>query len=225
MKQPHEKNNYPHSVRLTLLQTAVRSVPELRIVETMDEYMVLTNSSTGQISITHDKYFMMLQNASIRYDKNLKQKHSKTSRAVHQHELDDNPSVHDEEDDYLDDNFAPYSIDTPSDDIYNVHNTNFKMAPHVKSLIPRTSPEKSKPNETIPPKSRYIMDLCTSLSMLINQLSEDIKNKYNQDKKAQYKRTCPRMAKAHEQDHEEGIALIVLSLTWRTMSLKSHILC
>ena len=29
----------PHSVRLTLLQTAVRSVPELRIVETMEEYM------------------------------------------------------------------------------------------------------------------------------------------------------------------------------------------
>ena len=48
------------------------------------------------------------------------------------------------------------------------------------------------------------MDLCTSLSMLINQLSEDIKNKYNQDKKAQYKPTCPRMAKVHEQDHEEA---------------------
>ena len=29
----------PHSVRLTLLQTAVRSVPELRIVETMEECM------------------------------------------------------------------------------------------------------------------------------------------------------------------------------------------
>ena len=33
----------PHSVRLTLLQTAVRSVPELRIVETMEEYMSLTS--------------------------------------------------------------------------------------------------------------------------------------------------------------------------------------
>ena len=34
----------PHSVRLTLLQTAVRSVPELRIVETLEQYMSLTNS-------------------------------------------------------------------------------------------------------------------------------------------------------------------------------------
>ena len=37
----------PHSVRLTLLQTAVRSVPELRIVESMEEYMSLTNSYTS----------------------------------------------------------------------------------------------------------------------------------------------------------------------------------
>ena len=37
-------------------------------------------------------------------------------------------------------------------------------------------------------------------------LNEDIKkelDKYNQDKKAQYKPTCSRMAKIHEQDYEE----------------------
>ena len=116
------------------------SVPELRIVETMEEYMSLTHSSSGCFSITDDKYFMMLQNACIRYERTLKQKPSTISRAVYQHELDEDPSVHDEEDDYLDDNFAPDGIDTPSDDIYNVHNTIFKMTPHAKSLIPRTSP-------------------------------------------------------------------------------------
>ena len=107
---------------------AVRSVPELRIVETMEEYLSLTNSSSGQVSITYDRYFMMLQNACIRYDKNLKQKPSTTSRAVYQRELDDDPSVHDEEDDYLEDNFALDGIDTPSDDIYNVHNTNKSLS-------------------------------------------------------------------------------------------------
>ena len=91
---------------MTLLQTAVRSDPELRIVETMEEYMSLTHSYSGHFSITYDKYFMMLQNASIRYDKTLKQKPSTTSRAGYQPELDEDPSVHDEEDDYLDDNFA-----------------------------------------------------------------------------------------------------------------------
>ena len=40
----------PHSVRLTLLQTAVRSVPELRIVEAMEEYISLTHSYSGHFS-------------------------------------------------------------------------------------------------------------------------------------------------------------------------------
>ena len=84
----------PHSVRLTLVQTAVRSVPELRIMETMEEYMSLTHFSSDHFSITYDKYFMMLQNAGIRYDKTLKKKHSTTSRAVYQHELDEDPSVY-----------------------------------------------------------------------------------------------------------------------------------
>ena len=59
----------PHSVRLTLLQSALRSVPELKIVKTMEENMSLTQSCTGQYSLTYDKYFMMLQKACIRYDK------------------------------------------------------------------------------------------------------------------------------------------------------------
>ena len=86
---------------------------------------------------------MMLQNACIRYDKTLRQKPSTTSRAVSQHELDNDPNTHDEEQDYLDETFAPDGIDTSSDDMYNVHNTNFKRPPHVKSLIPRTSPGKT----------------------------------------------------------------------------------
>ena len=164
----------PHSVRLTLLQTAVRLVPEFRIVETMEEYMSLTQSSTGQYSLTYDKYFMMLQNACIRYDKTLKQKPSPTARAVYQHEVDDDPSIYDEEDDYLDDNFAPDGIDTSFDDIYNVHNTNLKRTPHVKSLIPSSSPGKPKPNKAIPPKPRYKEPVYLP-KHIYNLLSEDMK--------------------------------------------------
>ena len=149
------KEQLPHSLRLTLLQTPVRSVPELGIVETMEEYMSLTHCCSGHFFITYDKYFMMWQNAYIRCDKPPKQKPSTTSRAVYQHELDEALSVHDEEDDYLDDNFAPEGIDTCSDDIYNVHNTNSKRTPHVRSLIPRRSPGKSKTNKAMHPKPRY----------------------------------------------------------------------
>ena len=173
-----------HSVRLTLLQTAIRSIPELRIVKTMEEYMSLVHSSSGHFSITYDKYFMMLQNACIRYDKILKQKCSTTSRAVCQHELDDDPSIHDKEDDYLDENFAPDGIDTSSDDIYNIHNTNFKTSPYVKSLIARNAPGKPNPNKTIHPKPRYNGPIYLP-KHIYNMLSEDIKkelDKYNQEK-------------------------------------------
>ena len=49
------REQLPNSVRLTLLQTAVRSVPELKIVETMEVYMSLVHSSSGHFSISYDK--------------------------------------------------------------------------------------------------------------------------------------------------------------------------
>ena len=152
----------PHSVRLILLPG--RSVPELRIVETMEEYMSLTHSSSGHFSITYEKYFIILQNACIRYDKTLKHKSSTTSTGVCWHELDGNPSVHDEEDDYLDDNFVPDGIDTPSDDYYNIHNTNFKRAPHFKSLITRHL-QKNQNLTKLDLSNLVIMDLFTFLSI------------------------------------------------------------
>ena len=172
----------------------------------MEKYRSLTHYSSGHFSITYDKYFMMLQNACIRYDKTLKQKPSTTSRHVYQHELDEAPSVHDEEDDYMDDNIAPEGIDTPSDDIYNIHNTNINRAPQVRSLIPRTPPGKPKSMKAVPPKPRYNQPVYLP-KHIYNMLSDDVKkklDKYNQEKKAQYKSTSQRMAKVHEQDHDEA---------------------
>ena len=164
---------------------------------------------------------MMLQNACIRNDKTLKQKASTTSRAVYQHEVDDDYSIHHEEDDYLDDNFAP-------DDIYNVHNTNFKRTPHVKSLIPRSPLGIQNPIKVIHPKPRYNgpVDLPKHI---YNMVSQDIKKeleKYNQDRKAQFKPTHSRMAKVHEQGHEEvDDSPEHPELTWKTTSMKNPILC
>ena len=78
--------------------------------------------------------------------------------------------------------------------------------PHVKSLIPRTHPGKPKSKKAIPPKPRYNGPVYLP-KHIYNMHSEDIKkdlDKYNQEKKAHYKPTCPRMAKVHEQDHEEA---------------------
>ena len=137
--------------------------------------------------------------------KNLKQKPSTTSRAVYQHGLDDGPSLHGEEYDYLDDNFAPDGIDTPSDDICYVHKRNFKRTLHVKSLIPRTQSGKPISKKDIPliTKCNGPVYLPTHIR---NMLSEDIKkelDKHNQEKEAQYEPTCPRMAKVHDQENKK----------------------
>ena len=80
--------------------------------------MSLTQSSTGQYSLTYDKYFMMLQNTCIRYDNTLKHKPSPTSRGVYQHDIaDDDPSIPDDDDEYPEDDYVPDGIDTTSDDI------------------------------------------------------------------------------------------------------------
>ena len=146
---------------------------------------------------------MMLQNTCIRYDKTLKQKPSTTSKSIYEHELDEDPSVHGEEDDYMDHNFAPDGTDTPSDDIFNIHNTNCNRAPQVKSLIPRTPPGKPKSNEDVPVKHKHN----GTVSLPKHYLSDDVKkelDQYSQEKKAQCTSTHPKLAKVHELDHDEA---------------------
>ena len=85
MKSPPEES-LPYTTRLTLLQTAVHNIPELRMVETMEEFISLSSSTPGP-TMGYDNYLTLLQNAYIRYDSNLKSRPSPASRAAYQHEL------------------------------------------------------------------------------------------------------------------------------------------
>ena len=82
----------PYTTRLTLLQTAVHNIPELRMVETMEEFISLSSSTPGPMMGYHN-YLTLLQTACIRYDSNLKFRPSPASRAAYQHEL--SPDQHD----------------------------------------------------------------------------------------------------------------------------------
>ena len=59
----------PPSVKLTLLQTAVRSINDLRIVETLDEFQSTTHGHRSSTSFSYDTYYDLLINACVRYDK------------------------------------------------------------------------------------------------------------------------------------------------------------
>ena len=63
------EESLPYTTRLTLLQTAVHDIPELRMVETMEEFISLSSTTPGP-TMGYDNYLTLLQNACIRYDSN-----------------------------------------------------------------------------------------------------------------------------------------------------------
>ena len=91
MKSPPEES-LPYTTKVTLLQTAVHNIPELRMVETMEEFISLSSSTPGP-TMGYVNYLTLLQNACIRYDSNLKTRPSPASWAAYQHEL--SPGEHD----------------------------------------------------------------------------------------------------------------------------------
>ena len=59
-------------MKLTLLQTAVRSIDDLRIVETLDEFQSTTHGYGSTTSSSYQTYYDLLINACVRYDKTKK---------------------------------------------------------------------------------------------------------------------------------------------------------
>ena len=75
------EESLPYTTRLTLLQTTVHNIPELRMVETMEEFISLSSSTPGP-TMSYDNYLTLLQNACIRYDSTHTSKPSLASRAA-----------------------------------------------------------------------------------------------------------------------------------------------
>ena len=64
-----DSEKIPPTVKLTLLQTAVRSINDLRIVETLDEFQETTYGHGSFTSLSYETYYDLLINACVRYDK------------------------------------------------------------------------------------------------------------------------------------------------------------
>ena len=110
----------PPTVKLTLLQTAVRSINDLRIVETLDEFQSTTHGHGSSTSLSYHTYYDLLINACARNDKTKKANIGKR-RNVYATNIDETyidpptPCI-----DHVPD--SPYGgIDLPPDDFYQVH--------------------------------------------------------------------------------------------------------
>ena len=67
-----DSEKLPSTVKLTLLQTPVRSINDLRIVETLDEFHSTTHGQGSSTSLSYETYYDLLINACVRYDKTKK---------------------------------------------------------------------------------------------------------------------------------------------------------
>ena len=67
-----DSEKLPPTVKLTLLQIAVRSTNDLRIVENLDEFQSTTYGHGSSNSLLYDTYYDLLINTCVRYDKTKK---------------------------------------------------------------------------------------------------------------------------------------------------------
>ena len=94
MTSDDERMSYPF--RINMLKKAVKSIPELEIVSTLDEYNRVMYNATSTPEDAYDTYLNLLTNAAIIYDNKVLEK--KTRRI----------QVHEQFADSLsDDNFTP----------------------------------------------------------------------------------------------------------------------
>ena len=67
-----DSGKLPPTMKLTLLQTSVRSIDDLRIVEILDEFQSTTHRHGSSTSLSYQTFYDLLINACARYDKTKK---------------------------------------------------------------------------------------------------------------------------------------------------------
>ena len=132
----------PDSIKMALLQNAVKDIPKLSIVETLDEY---TSTTSGDGSFTHLNYlsyYNLLINACARYDATNTSTPSKRRNVYAASGTQDFTIIEEPHETQF-----SQDIDTPSDDFYQVHQTNItKSLPKLylgsRGIMPkRTTPQ------------------------------------------------------------------------------------
>ena len=172
------EESLPYTTRVTLLQTAAHNIPELRMVETMEEFISLFSSIPGP-TMDYDNYLTLLQNACIRYDSNLKPRPSPASRAAYQHEL--SPDQHDNS--YLQDSSSSGTtyggIDKLAEEFYQVNTTNLNRPPPVSTITPRKPTPPPPPGRPNPKRSPGPIFLPVNIYKLLSDVAIKELKKHN----------------------------------------------
>ena len=136
----------PESIKMALLQNAVKDIPQLSIVETLDEY---TTTTCGDGSFTHlnySSYYNLLINACVRYDAT---KPSTPSKRRNVYAASGTQEFNTFEESHETHFFL--DIDTPPDDFYQVHQTKHSRKPPTP-LSGFQKEQSRKPTSSAPKK-------------------------------------------------------------------------
>ena len=171
---------------MQLLLNEVRSINDLRIVETLDEFQSITTGYGRSSSLKHQTYYDLLINACVRYDKTKKTNVAKrghiyqtTFSKSNDNYIDQIPSEMSIGDPYM-------GIDIPSDEFYNI-NTNqsgppmsarHKLQPRLLRTNLNTKPN-TFPKESVRPKWTGPINLPGHAYKRLSQEAKDALQKYN----------------------------------------------
>ena len=130
-----DSEKLPPTVKLTILQTAVRSINDLRVVETLDEFQSTTYGHGSFTSLSYQTYYDLLINACVRYEKTKKANIGKR-RNVYNTNIDDTYGDHPTACiDHVPN--PPYGgIDLPPDAFYQVHTLSSRHPPSTRPSNP-----------------------------------------------------------------------------------------
>ena len=153
----------PDSIKVALLQNAVKDIPQLSIVETLGEY---TSTTSGDGSFTHLNYlsyYNLLINACVRYDATNTSTPSKRRNVYAASGTKDFTIIEEPHETQF-----SQDIDTPSDDFYQVHQTKHHKKP-TKPLSGFQRDHAAKNNPSAPKKPfKNMMVLFMFLQKYIN---------------------------------------------------------
>ena len=114
----------PESIKMALLQNAVKSIPQLSIVDTLDEYTSTTTRNGSCKHLTYTSYYNILINACVRYDATNASTSPKRRNVYATDSAQitvglQNPTK------------IPFSsdIDTPSDEFYKINKAKYSKLP------------------------------------------------------------------------------------------------
>ena len=135
------------SIKIALLQNAVKEICQLSIVETLDEYTSTTSGSGSFTHLNYSSYYNLLINACVRYDATNTSTPSKRRNVYAAAGTQDATLIEEPHETQF-----SQDIDTPSDDFYQVHQAKHSKRPS-KPLSGLRDP--SKKTTPTPPKKPF----------------------------------------------------------------------